>query len=751
MLLLWATATHAQVGVLTGRVVDSERRVPLEAVEVRIDGTALRALTDRAGRYRFGAVPAGVHVVRAEGLGHVPAVRPDVVVRPGRATVLDLELRPAAFVLEALVARPSVFASAAESPGSRIDFAAEEIRRAPGSAGDVSRILYGLPAVAKVNDQSNGLAVRGGTPSENLFLVDNMAVPNVNHFPAQGATSGPIGLLNVELIRDVAFHAGGFGAEHGNRLSAVLSIELRDGSPERRAAQLAVDFTGAGAVLEGPAGGRTTWIAAVRRSYLDLLVNAVDVGATVAPRYGDYALRTSTEVSDRHRITTLALWADDDFRTDLAQALEHGMTAFGAQQLVQGTTGLNWRALWSERLHSETSLAHTYGRFREDYTETAARTPLFRNRSTEHAVQLRHRTRRQLSPRTSVTVGGEARWLAGGFDNVYEQRVNTSGDTLAALHVAGRPAGVDAGAFLTLQHALAPSLQGRLGMRVEHATLSGAATVSPRASLSWDASGVLTFGVAGGVYRQQLPLLLLAQPAHRDLRPPLALHGVLSAAAALSPGTRLTADLYHKRYRNLPMDPQEPALMPLDEVVEGNAFFTARERLVDAGRADASGAEIMLQKKLTGTVHGIVSGSVSRLRYRGLDGGWRPRAFDNRYMFSAEGGWKPTPRWDLSARWIYAGGPPRTPLDTLASARLNRTVLDTTRVAGARFPAYHSLNVRADRRFHAGGSTLLVYLSVWNAYDRANVASYYWNTATRAVATTHQWRLLPIFGIEWNL
>jgi hypothetical protein len=742
----------AAAGSVTGRVSEVGTGRPLASVRVGIEATSQGVLTDSAGRYRLGDVPVGVHAVRLEIVGHVPAVRTDVVVRAGRATQLDVELAPAAIVMEALRVRPSYFAAASEeNPASRIGFVAEEIRRAPGSAGDVSRILYGLPAVAKVNDQSNGLAVRGGTPSENLFLVDDIAVPNINHFPAQGATSGPIGLLNVELIREVEFQAGGFSAEHGDRLSSVLDISLREGDAERRAAQLSLDFTGVGAVVEGPLGEEANWIASVRRSYLDLLVRAVDVGVSVAPRLGDYAVRVSAAPSPRHRVSGLALWADDRLETDIEQALKHAMTAFGRQNLLQGTTGASWTGLWGDGLLSRTSLAHTYARFDEDYTETASRQPLFRNRSQEHAVTLRHRTRAGLGSRASVTIGGDVAALRGTFDNRYMRHVNATGDTVAELALEASPSGLRGGVFVTLAYRAGTSLTTSLGMRLDHGTLTGNTTIAPRASVAWTATERTTISLAGGVYRQALPLLMLASPPHRALRDPLAVHAIASIAHMPTPDVRVTVEAYHKDYRRLPLDPAQPALMPLDEVVLGNAFFTVRERMVDTGRARASGVEATLQKKLTGRVHALVSGAWSTARYRGLDGAWRPRAFDNGLMLSGEGGWKASDRWALSARWIYAGGAPYTPIDEEASRVLDRAVLDAARIAGARFPAYHSLNVRADRRFTVRGASVVAYISVWNAYDRKNVASYYWNQANGAVDTTHQWRRLPIFGIEWGL
>jgi hypothetical protein len=743
-----ATAAAQVAGVIQGRVVEAGTERPLAMVRVEVEGTAVGAVTDSVGRFRL-PVPVGVYAVRAVSIGHLTTVRTDVVVRPERSTLLEVAMSPSALALEAVQVRPSFFAPAQEGPVARLGFTAEEIRRAPGSAGDVSRILYGLPSVAKVNDQSNGLAVRGGTPSENLVLVDGIAVPNINHFAQQGSSGGAIGLLNVELIRDVAFQAGGFGAQYGDRLSSVMDITLRDGSPDRVSGQFSLDLTGVGGVAEGPWGESGTWIASVRRSYLDVLVAAVDVGTSVAPRYGDYAVRVATSRARRHRFSVLALWADDRFDTDLEQALEHGMSAFGDLFLLQGTTGGTWTALWREGVLSRTSLAHTFARFDEDYTETASRRQLFVNRSTEQAATLRHDTRVQVGTATSIMLGGDVAWQGGRFDNVYREHINASGDTVAELLLRATPRLARGGLFLSVTGQLASGLSATAGVRADHGTLSGNTTVAPRVSASLALSERTTLGVAGGAYHQSLPLVMLAREAHRSLDDPVAYHASVALAIEVGEGRRLTVEAYRKEYRRMPMDPADPAGMPLDEIVLGERF-TVRDQMEATGRARASGVEAVLQQKLTGRVHALLSGAWATSEYRGLDGNWGPRAFDNRLIVSGEGGWRASDRWEFSARWIYAGGAPYTPLDEEASRLYNRTILDGSRTAAERYPAYHSLNVRADRRIFFRASSMVTYLSVWNAYDRANVASYYWNTEERAITPTYQWRVLPVFGVEWS-
>jgi hypothetical protein len=271
----------------------------------------------------------------------------------------------------------------------------------------------------------------------------------------------------VELIRDVTFQAGGFGAQYWDRMSSVLDITLRDGNVDRRAGQVSLDLTGGG-VAEGPLGGSGNWIASVRRSYLDLLVKTVDVGTSVAPRYGDYAVRVATSPSRRHRFSALALSADDRFDTDLQQALEHGMSAFGELFLLQGTTGGTWTAVWRDGLLSRTSLSHTLSRFDEDYTETASRRPLVVNRSTEQAATLRHNTRMQVGTGTSVMFGGDAAWQRGRFDNIYRQHINQSGDTVPELLLQATPGLLRGGLFLSATGQVAAGLSATAGVRADH-------------------------------------------------------------------------------------------------------------------------------------------------------------------------------------------------------------------------------------------------------------------------------------------
>lgn len=745
-----------RVGTLRGRVVSGETLLPMAGVEVRAEsphGPAPAAvLSGEDGWFTITSVAVGTYTLGATMLGHATARLADVVVRSGRITFVEIALRIAPIEMEGLTVGSGFFVQEPEEATSRVAYSGEEIRRAPGSAGDVSRIFMTLPSVAKVSDQSNGLAVRGGSPAENAFFVDNVEIPNINHFPSQGSSTGPISLLSTDLIRDAAFHTGGFSARFGDRLSSVMDIELREGNREEFDGQLDLNFAGFGAVAEGPlGGGRGSYLASFRRSFLDLLVDAIGTETDVAPRYSDGTLKLAWDLNRRHRLVALGIVGLDDISATRAAAVENERVVYGDQRSREGAVGVDWQALWSDRVLSNTTLSWMGTGFEEELWETSSDIGLIRKDSREGALTLRNANRIRLSPSASLRFGVEGKAIVVDYDQVFSEYTGSLGQPVAGL-VLDRDLTTARGAlFASLVTQPLPRLTATLGVRWDYFDYTEEWSLSPRAALSLRATPRTTLNLSGGVFRQSLPLVLLLQrEENRELAEPWAVHVVGGVEHLLSDDTRLSVEGYWKDYRDFPVDPAEPGLFIVDELVYRYGFFFNHEALVSSGKARARGVEVLLQKKLASGFYGLASASLSKTEYEAGDGVWRDRIYDNRFTASVEGGYKPSASWEFSLRWIYAGGPPYTPLDLEASAAAGRDVLDGSRINEARYPDYHSLNLRFDRRFSFQGSNLVGYVSVWNAYNRKNIASYTWNGVKGEVDTLHQWGMLPIFGLEWE-
>jgi hypothetical protein len=739
-------------GTVRGSIVDRETLRPVTNVLVVVEGLGREALSDAEGQYVLGSLPVGSYSVRLERMGYAPALRANVVVKSDRITFVNLELEPAAVGLEGLVVNSGYFPPPAEPTTSSASFQAEELRRAPGSAGDVSRVVMTLPSIAKVNDLSNGLIVRGGSPMENLFLVDNIEVPNINHFPSQGSSAGPIGLLNVELIDGVDFHSGGFSAAYGDRLSSVMDITLREGNRIESDVQLDLSFAGIGGVAEGPIGNRRgSWIMSARRSFLDLLVDAIGTGTEIVPQYSDYQGKLVYDLTDGHRVSAIAIVGDDEILFGAEAAIDNDQFVYGGQEISEGTYGLNWRALWSDRFSSETSLSLTRSRFVEGLNEVVTDADLIEKRSLEQDFVLRNENYVTLGPQLGLRVGVDARRVTAEYDNRFDEYTDGLGAPTPALVMSEDITENKVGAFASLSVRAIPRITATIGLRTDYFSYNDNAHVSPRLALSYELDARTRLNASGGIFRQTLPLILLAQhEENRELDDPRAVHYVVGIERLLTDDTRLTLEAYQKDYSSFPLDPVQPGLFLVDELYYRYGFFFNHGVLSDSGEARSKGVELMVQKKLASGLYGLASASYFRTRYRSDDGTWTDRVYDNRWLASIEGGYKPNSSWEFSARWIYAGGAPYTPLDLQATAQLDRDVLDANRINAERYPAYHSLNVRFDRRFHFQGSNLTWYVSVWNAYGRNNVSSYYWNPVGDRVETVAGWGMLPIFGIEYE-
>jgi len=727
---------------IKGAVLDAQSGATLAGASVEVMGTHIGVTSAEDGSFAIDEVPVGIYVLRVSLTGYKPSLIPDVVVRSGRDAAVNCALTQMVFEMDSITVSGSYFYQSEQEPVSTVGFSHEEVRRASGTAGDVSRLVSVLPSIAKVDDTVNGLIVRGGNPVENAFYLDNMEIPNINHYPAQGSSIGPIGLINLDFLQDVNFNAGGFSSLYGDKLSSVMELNFREGNREKFQSQVDLNMIGLGLVGEGPlAGGKGSWMFSARKSYLDLLVGAIGTG--VAPRYGDYQGKMVIDLPGNSSLEFLGVAGVDHINHKKDYAVDNGDDDYGDADNVEHLFGVNWKYTRGG-FHSETSLSEMFTSYKYRFWATTDDSLEVTDRTNEQAVGLRNVNTLSLGLGRTLRFGVEARSMFNDYDYYFKPYFDHYGNNYPETVVRRKLNASRLGAFASFTWSVTPSLDLSPGLRLEHYTVNGNTHLQPRLSLVYRLSERTSLTAAGGVYRQSLPLTLLSQnPKYEKLNDPAAYHTVIGLSQLLSENTRLTVEVYDKQYRHFPLDPSQPALFIADE--GGN-----RTSLTDNGRAYARGVEVVLQKKLARDLFGLVSGSYYTSRYRGYDGRWRDRIYGNRFTFSAEGGYIASKKWQYSFRWIVAGGRPYTPYDQEASKSLDSGVFDLNRINGERLPAYHSLNLRADRTFNFKNSNLVLYWDIWNVYNRKNISSYSWNETENHQERNDQWSLMPIFGLEWQ-
>ncbi len=742
LLLLFAviTATRADdsvpVGTLRGRLLNFTTKAPVVGATVAIESLKKGAVSNAQGEFSIAGLPVGPYTVRISSVGYEIMIEPDVIIRSNRVTFLEKELAEKATQTDELTVYGGYYRSAAITPVSTVEMNAEELRRAPGSAGDINRALYALPGVVQIDDEANDLIVRGGAPFENGFYIDNIFTPNINHFPQEGASGGNIAMLNIDFVRNVTLSAGGFDASYGNRLSSIVDIRLREGSLDSYDGQIDFNMTGFGGSIEGPVGDGS-FLFSAKHSYFDLITGILDLG--VSPQFYDVQGKVDYRLSNAHTLTLLDVFGRSEFNRPQDRSVELEERTYGAEKYTQNTAGVNWRALWQGG-YSNTAFSYAVIDASNEWFLTDNGMLADRRSYTDKFYTLRNTSTFQLGTESSLDIGGE--WQ---FRRLSGAGASGGGELRASVE------NTTGGLFASLNHTLWEQLTLQLGVRAAYFSDPGKMYFEPRARIVYAPSDVLSFHAAYALLHQAAPPFLLVQdPANRALGVPQAEHVIAGFNYLFSDDTRLTVEGYTKEYSSFPLSPVAPILFVVDDVAGDDSEYGYYGGLVSEGVAYTRGVELLLQKKFADEFYGMMSASYFRSRYRDLTGAWRNRLYDNQYVFALSAGWKPNDEWEMSFRWVYAGGKAYTPIDVEQSREQGQTVRDLSRIMDDHYPAYHSLNFRVDRRFYFMDTSLIVYLNLLNAYNRENVRSYYWDAGRQEIRANTMLPLVPIIGVEYE-
>ncbi len=732
-------------GEIRVRILDRHTGAPVAGASVSVEELHRGKAADDNGECIISRAPAGNYTLIIRSVGYEAQTIADVVVSPGRETVFDVGLQPQAIKMDSVRVFGRFVPSTPVRAKETIDFTARDIRSSAGSIGDISRIISIHPGVARTGDLFNSLIVRGGASIENGFYLDGIEIPNINHYPMRGTSGGGLSLLNVDLIEDVKFLAGGFPAAYGDRLSAIMDITLREGRQDRDAIALDLNAAGIGGTAEGPLGGTGSWLFSARRSFLDLLVDRISSGS--APQYQDAQGKATIRLSAHNTISVLGIAGSDqiDLKGDVRFVSDEDGYAWW--ESYEYAAGISWRYSPDPNQYSQTSLSMLGSRYRWEYTVRATSS----EDSYERTFQIRSVHAYNISASDRIQFGGDYGAIFNSYNLRLARYLDPLGGVIQPTSVVAGVHTMKCGAHFSWSHTLWSSVTATVGCRYDYFDYLLRHHVSPRMSLTYDISDATELYGAAGMYSQNIPLLLLMRkdPSCR-MKDLSANHYIAGFKRRFSEATELSLETYLKDYDHFPMDPKQPPLFLIDEIIY-RGQFNLYENPVSEGRAQSYGIEATFQKRAERGVFGAAYASYGQAEYRGLDGVWRHRVVENQITAGFEGGYDHKGAWRVLLRWVYAGGRPYTPYDIVLSRRAGEMVFDTTRINEARLPDYHVLNVRLERKFRMLGGDVNVYASVWNVYDRRNIYTYSWNREEGQPVAIYQWGILPILGIEIKL
>lgn len=714
---------------IKGVVIDKSTRQLLEFVNVLVVGLGIGASTDANGNFLITQVPPGIYRLQASFLGYKTELTPEYRVNHVTPYV-QIELEEENASLNEVIVTASPFQKVPESPVSLRVIGLQEIEKAPGANRDISKVVQNYPGVAfSPIGYRNDLIVRGGGPSENRFYLDGVEIPNINHFSTQGASGGPVGLIDADLIRSVKFYSGAFPADKGNALSSVLDFSLRDGDIERNSLKATLGASEVSLSSNGHIGNKTSYLVSVRQSYLQALFKIL--GLPFLPAYTDASFKIKTRFDSHNELTLLGLGGIDRMKLNLGiegEDAEYMLSYLPEINQETYTVGGVYRH-YSQRHVQSIVLSQSYLNNRNvkyrDNDESSEENLTLRLGSIEQETKLR------MENTSSWSV-----WkVKAGFDLNYSRYKSNEYRKVFANALREYDYHTDLslwrwGMFASVDYA-APdkSFTASMGVRTDGNNYSDKMKelwrqLSPRLSVSYRLIEGLTLSGHVGLYYQLPSYTALGfkgeegEYVNRHLDYISVSQESLGLSWTPNENMELSVEGFYKLYGHMPFSLSDQ--IPLS--CKGNDYGTiGNEALSSEAKGRSYGVELMFKWLLTQKLNLSSSLTIFKSEFKdGEQGSYVPSAWDNRFILNMSGTYNFPKHWSLGAKVSCIGGSPYTPYDVKKSSLVEawnvqgRAYYDYSRYNQERLPVFGQLDVRVDKTFYLKKCMLGFYLDIQN-------------------------------------
>lgn len=724
----------AQKGIIKGRVFNEKNNEPLPFVNVLIEGTLIGSTSDFDGNFIFSGIQPGYVKLVLTTVGFDRKITTEFMVNNTKSVNIEIGLKEKTYSLDAVEVRADVFEKKDESPISVKSLGISELERSPGGNRDVSRVIQSLPGVASGVSFRNDVIVRGGGPNENRFYLDEVEIPNLNHFATQGGSGGPVGIINIDFVKDIEFYSGAFPAARGNALSSVMLLKQIEGNKERLQFKGAVGASDLSLAIDGPLGKKTNYLLSYRRSYLQFLFNAI--GLPFLPTYNDYQFKISHKLGDKDQLNIISLGAFDQnkLNTGIKNQTEYQQFILG--YLPQNdqwnyTVGVVWKHFVKNGFQNYVVSRNFLDNSQIKYlnNDKSAGTKILDYSSQEIENKFRFE-QIYIANGFKVTAG-----LGGEYDKYNNQTYNK-------IFVGTQDVVIDYSSSLEMfkwnffgqvSKTFKEKLTLSVGLRSDANNYSASMMnlldqLSPRFSASYalNPKWVLNFNVARYYQvptyttlgcRDSLGVMINKQNNLKFI-------GVDNVVGGVdffpNPKMKISLESFYKGYRNAPFSIRDS--IPLAS--KGAGFgVVGDEEVTSDSKGRAYGFELFATQKMGKSFNFTLSYTFVRSEFEKKDKSFIPSAWDNQHLLNVILSKSFKKNWTVGMKWRYSGGSPYTPVD-LANSSLKsawdvrgQAATDYSRFNTLRLKSYHQLDLRIDKDFYFKNFSMLLYIDIQNVYN----------------------------------
>ncbi|MFN0729829.1 TonB-dependent receptor [Polaribacter gochangensis] len=724
-------------GTIKGKVIDGKTREELPFVSILILNTQKGEITDESGNFTITNTALGYFKLQASYIGYETVITEDYLVTKDKVPFVTIELFEKASTLDEVVIRSKLFKKSLISPLSLQTLGVVEMEKNPGGNRDVLKVIQSLPGVASNPGFRNDIIIRGGATSENKFYVDGIEIPVINHFQTQGASGGPVGIINADLIRKVDFYSSAFPANRGNALSSVIEFTQKTGNPNSLNTRATLGTSDAGITLDGPIGKNTTFIASVRQSYLQYLFKLIKL--PFLPTYNDFQINLKTKLENNDEISFIGLGAIDNF--ELNESVNDGVTDeetikrnryilsnIPVQEQWNYTVGTRYkhfgensnqqyvlsRSVWN---NNSTKYFNNTGNVNDlllDYTSKEIENKFrFENNTNLNNFSINYGVGLEQAKYSNTTFQKDANSQGTATQNFSSEL------DLFKYGIFGQVS------KNYLNSKLGISLGFRLDGNNYNTSMKNVLNqFSPRISATFALNDKWSINSSVGRY-YQLPTYtslgfrnnanVLVNQQH--LKYIQSDHFVSGLEFKPDASSKITLEGFYKAYSNYPFSVKNQislANLGADFGVVGS------EEVTSTSKGKAYGFEIFAQKKSYEGLYGILSYTFIRSEFQNQLNQYIPSSWDNKHLLTVTAGKKLNNNWEIGSKFRLVGGKPYTPYDLNASSIIanydveNRGILNYTSLNSERFGTYSQLDLRIDKTWFWSKFSLNFYVDVQN-------------------------------------
>jgi len=733
-----------KTGLVQGIVKDKNKQETIIGALVTIENSnpLVGASTDIDGRFKI-EIPVGSYNIKASIIGYKPLIKYNVIITSGNINLVNFELEEDNKTLgevEIKAEKSKAQATTLETPNSVQSLTIEEIKSNPGGNFDVSRVIQALPGVAGSTGGAafrNDIIIRGGAPNENVYYLDGIEIPVINHFATQRSAGGPAGILNVSFIEDITLKSSSFDARYDNALSSVFQIKQKEGNPDRLQGNIRLSSTELATTFDGPLGKKTNFLASARRSYLQLLFEAIDL--PIRPNYWDFQYKVTHRINKKTTLTAIGVGAIDQFSFGVPrESTPEKVFILNSNPFINQwnyTTGFAIKRLTKNGFFnvalSRNMFDNKIDRFQDRIETEENRITKIRSQEIENKLRFDYN---YFKKGWKLSYGAVVQYVKVNnsvINRIRSELTDSVGNIVQPELRINFNTAIDLWRFGAFFQASKKFLKNRLstsfGVRTDGNSYTNSGydfgkTLSPRIAFSYALTEKFNLNASSGIYYKLPTYTVLSfknsqgEAVNRNNEYIRSTHYVAGIEWLPTESKRITIEGFYKAYNNYPVSVLNGislANLGADFSVLGN------ESVLSNGIGRSYGAEVFFQQKLTRNLFMVFSYTFYKSEFSGVNGQLISSAWDYNNLISAIIGRKFKKNWEVGLKYRYAGGAPFTPFDPIASqlnfASLGTGILDNSQLNTLRLKAFNQFDFRIDKKYNFKRTTLDLYLDIQNA------------------------------------